>query len=124
VKEGEKVLIFGASGGVGTFAIQIARRVLNASVVAGTCSERNAALVQSLGATRVLDYHKLSNEAILNEIKPDCVLDLVGGDVSNKSVSVRWLCEVLGVVDIYRHLHSFSFECRPCPNIIRGCAMC
>ncbi|MEM7048806.1 MAG: NAD(P)-dependent alcohol dehydrogenase [Acidobacteriota bacterium] len=54
VKEGERVCINGASGGVGTLAVQIAK-LLGAQVVA-VCSGRNAALVAGLGADEVVDY--------------------------------------------------------------------
>ena len=53
---GRKVLVIGASGGVGQFAIQIARKVCNADLVAGICSGKNAALVTDLGAHVVVDY--------------------------------------------------------------------
>ncbi|PRQ05416.1 Phenolphthiocerol synthesis polyketide synthase type I Pks15/1 [Enhygromyxa salina] len=56
VQPGDKVLIVGASGGVGRYAVQIARHL--GAEVTGVCSERHAELVRSLGATRVIDYAK------------------------------------------------------------------
>jgi NADPH:quinone reductase-like Zn-dependent oxidoreductase len=54
---GRRALVIGASGGVGQFAVQIAKRVCNADLVAGICSGKNAALVQRLGADVILDYN-------------------------------------------------------------------
>lgn len=55
VGDGDRVLVLGASGGVGTLAVQIAR-IRGAAEVVGVCSGRNAELVRSLGADRVVDY--------------------------------------------------------------------
>jgi NADPH:quinone reductase-like Zn-dependent oxidoreductase len=51
---GQKVLIHGAAGGVGSFAVQFAKS--GGLLVAATCSPNNAAYVRSLGADRVIDY--------------------------------------------------------------------
>ena len=57
ITPGRRVLILGASGGVGQFAVQLAKRTCNAELVVGVCSAKNVALVQGLGADVVLDYH-------------------------------------------------------------------
>lgn len=56
VHEGSKILIYGASGGVGTFAIQIAKAM--GAVVTGVCSTRNYQNALNFGADRVIDYKK------------------------------------------------------------------
>ena len=74
VQPGQKVLINGASGGVGTYAVQLAK-VLKADVTA-VCSTRNVDLARSLGADRVVDYTK-EDFTRLGE-RHDLMLDIAG----------------------------------------------
>jgi NADPH:quinone reductase-like Zn-dependent oxidoreductase len=74
VEPGEKVLINGASGGVGTFAVQIAKSM--GAEVHGVCSTRNVELVQSLGADRVFDYRR--EDYTESDQQYDVIVDMVG----------------------------------------------
>lgn len=74
VKAGQKVLINGASGGVGTFAVQIAKSF--GAEVTGVCSERNVDMVRSLGADHVIDYG--TEDFTDGEQRYDVIIDMVG----------------------------------------------
>lgn len=79
VKAGQQVLINGASGGVGTFAVQIAKS-LGANVT-GVSSTRNVELVKSIGATQAIDYTK--EDYTKGSQRYDAIIDMVG----NRSLS-------------------------------------
>ncbi|OQW31473.1 MAG: alcohol dehydrogenase [Nitrospira sp. SG-bin1] len=81
---GQRVLVHGASGGVGSFAVQVARH-RKAHVIA-TASAMNTDFVKGLGADDVIDYRKTPFETVVGDV--DLVLDTVGGDTRDRSWGV------------------------------------
>jgi len=79
IKGGEKVLINGASGAIGTFAVQIAKDY--DAEVTGVCSTKNMELVRSIGADHVIDYKK--EDFTKGDTRYDLILDIV----ANRSTS-------------------------------------
>jgi NADPH:quinone reductase-like Zn-dependent oxidoreductase len=84
VKEGDKVLIHAGAGGVGTFAIQLAKHA--GAYVATTAGTSNVEFLKSLGADEVIDYKTEAFEEILKDY--DFVLDSLGGEIQENSLSV------------------------------------
>lgn len=82
--EGQTVLIHGGSGGVGSFAIQIAK-AKGATVIA-TASAENQELLKQLGADRTIDYKATKFEGVVKDV--DVVLDTVGRDTLTRSYDV------------------------------------
>jgi NADPH:quinone reductase-like Zn-dependent oxidoreductase len=95
LQPGQKVLINGAAGGVGTFAVQIAKWL--GSDVTGVCSTRNMDLVRSLGAERVIDYTR--ENFTQSREHYDVILDNVGNHSLSALRSVlnpRGICVIAG----------------------------
>ena len=84
LKKGQKILIHGGAGSIGTFAIQIAKAL--GAYVATTASEDSRAFVEKLGVDRIINYRDENFEKSLKNY--DAVLDTVGGEVYKKSFQV------------------------------------
>ncbi|WP_430394431.1 NADP-dependent oxidoreductase [Enterococcus faecalis] len=84
LKEGETVLIHAGAGGVGTYAIQLAKEA-GAHVIT-TASAKNHALLKKIGADEVIDYHTTNFAEVLADV--DLVFDTMGGEVQKNSFAV------------------------------------
>ncbi len=84
VRPGQKVLVHAAAGGVGHFAVQVAKHL--GAYVVGTSSAKNKDFVMSIGADAHIDYHGYDWES--SEVKYDFVMDTVGGENIDKSLDV------------------------------------
>jgi NADPH:quinone reductase-like Zn-dependent oxidoreductase len=84
LQAGQRVLIHGAAGGVGSFAVQFAR--WKGALVIGTTSKANLDFVGSLGAETVIDYTSTPFEQVVQEV--DLVLDTIGGETLQRSMQV------------------------------------
>jgi NADPH:quinone reductase-like Zn-dependent oxidoreductase len=84
VDQTKRVLIHGAAGNVGTYAVQLARRT--AREVVATARSHDVALVHALGADRVIDVQRSQFEEGLTDV--DVVLDTIGGDTQDRSFAI------------------------------------
>ena len=84
LEEGQKVLIHAAAGGVGSFAVQLAK--WKGAYVIGTSSEENIDFLFDLGADEALDYKTVKFEDRLKDV--DLVFDLIGGDTQQRSLKI------------------------------------
>lgn len=84
LSNGQKVLIHGAAGGVGSVAVQLAK--WKGAYVIGTASGKNQGFVRELGVDEPIDYEKTRFEDVVHDV--DVVLDTLGGDTQNRSWKV------------------------------------
>ncbi len=111
IKPGQKVLINGAAGGVGTFAVQIAKSF--GAEVTGVCSTRNLEMVRALGAERVIDYTQ--DDFTKEEQRYDLILDCVGNHsllACRRVLNPKGICVLAGAGGVW------SFLSRACKGFV------
>ncbi len=84
VKKGDKIFVQAAAGGVGHFAVQIAK-IMNAYVI-GTASEKNEKYLKEIGIDEVINYKTTNFEEVVSEV--DFALDAMGGEILERTISI------------------------------------
>jgi NADPH:quinone reductase-like Zn-dependent oxidoreductase len=82
--KGQRILIHGAAGGVGSFAVQLAK--WKEAYVIGTASAQNQAFLRELGVDEAIDYENTRFEDVVHDV--DVVFDTIGGDIRTRSWKV------------------------------------
>src|SRR5437660_4088863 len=107
IQPGQKVLINGASGGVGTFAVQIAKSF--GADVTGVCSTRNVEMVRSIGADQVIDYTQedFTKSGQSYDERYDLILDCVGNhslSAHRRVLNSKGVCVIAGAKGLWDFL--------------------
>ena len=105
IQSGQKVLVNGASGGVGSFAVQIAKSF--DTEVTGVCSTGNIEMVHSIGADRVIDYTQ--DDFTRNGLHYDLVFDAVGNhsvSAIKRALNPGGICAVIGFSSVGRMMQT------------------
>lgn len=126
IESGQKILIHGASGGVGTLAVQLAK--WKGAYAIGTASEKNINFLKELGADEVIDYNQQQFEKELKNI--DVVFDTIGGETQKKSIEVLKpggiLVSTVGVQDEEafkaKNIQTFQFMAQSYPEQLKQMA--
>ena len=121
IQRGQRILIYGASGSLGTAAVQLAKYF--GAHVTGVCSTANLELVKSIGADQVLDY--TSGDFKLNGEKYDVVYDTVGKspfDECMKSLNKKGVFLIAVTMDISTILRGFWISMTTGKKVIGGMA--
>lgn len=121
LRPGQKVFIPAGSGGIGTFAIQLAKHL--GATVGTTTSTGNVEFVRSLGADEVLDYKKQAFEKVLRDY--DVVLGTVRGDAIKKSLGIlkshSRIISLVGPPDVaFAHSRSMNFLLKSVFSLLSG----
>ncbi|MFM2476841.1 zinc-binding dehydrogenase [Celerinatantimonas sp. MCCC 1A17872] len=111
----ESILIYGASGGVGSYALQLCR-YFNFKTIIAVCSEQNFEYAYSLGATHCVDYQDPQIRAkisfITNAQGLDCIIDCVGGPAQKLTSTMLGfdgqLVELVSTIDSSQHQNMFE----------------